>query len=72
MKHDVSHTFEPRKKKTGCLAYIGDCTTQVNRDYNKPWHKIPINQPGFNGKYPAGFFDRGSFVNLALNGSQYC
>ena len=24
------------KKKRGCLGYIGDYTTQLDRDYNKP------------------------------------
>ena len=27
---------EPRKKKPGWLGYIGDFTTQLYRDYNKP------------------------------------
>ena len=29
--------------------------------FHKPWHKDPVlKQPGFNGKSPAGLFDRGS------------
>ena len=39
-------------KKSGCFGYIGDCTTQlygiINHDI-----RIPIKQPGFNGKYPS-------------------
>ena len=33
----------------GCLFDIGDYTTQLYGDYNKPILRIPINQPGFNG-----------------------
>ena len=33
------------EKKPGCLGYIGDYTTQLNRDDNKHIIRIPINQP---------------------------
>ena len=31
-------------------VYIGDYTTQLYRDYSNAIIRIPINQPGFNGK----------------------
>ena len=33
------------EKNPGWLGYIGDYTTQLYRDYNKPFIKTPINQP---------------------------
>ena len=49
------------KKKPGWLGYIGDYTTQLYRDYNKPWNKDPvINQPGWLMESKAVFFFRGS------------
>ena len=29
------------KTAPGCSGYIGDYTTQLFRDYDKPWHKDP-------------------------------
>ncbi len=44
-------------KNHSCLGYIGDYTTKIYPDY---FIRIPIKQPGFNGKYPAVVFFRGS------------
>ena len=34
---EILPTFEmSNEKKPGCLVYIGDCTTELYRDYNKP------------------------------------
>ena len=44
-------------------VYVGDEVhyTVMWRLYHNPWNKDPvIKQPGFNGKYPAVFFFRGS------------
>ena len=39
------------EKNTGYLLYIGDYTTQLYGDYFINHEiRIPINQPGFNGK----------------------
>ena len=40
------------EKLPGWLDYIGDYTTQTElyRDYNKSIIRIPIDEPGFNGK----------------------
>ena len=37
------------EKNPGWLGYIGDYATQLYRD-NKPFIRIPINQPVFHGK----------------------
>ena len=29
------------KRAPGCLGYVMDFTTQLYRDYNKPWNKDP-------------------------------
>ena len=41
-------------------VYIGDYTTQLCGDYNKPLQRSLINNHGFDGKYPSCFFSRGS------------
>ena len=39
------------EKKTDCLVYVGDCTTQLCGDSDTPCYiEIPIKQPGFHGK----------------------
>ena len=44
-------THLSNEKNIGWLGYIGDYTTQLYRDYNKPLFWDPVfNQPGFNGK----------------------
>ena len=43
----------PKRLFRGC---VGDYTTQLNGDYNKPTMRIPIKQPVFNGTYPSFFF----------------
>ena len=50
------------------LLYIGGYTTKLYRDYDKPIMRIPIKQPGFNGKYPAVFFFGCSFVFISVMG----
>ena len=37
------------EKNLGCLWYIGDYTTQLFRDYNKPIIRVPTKQPLFHG-----------------------
>ena len=36
MTHNMSSDQLSNEKKPGCLGYIGDYTTQLYRDYNKP------------------------------------
>ena len=31
-----------KNRAPGWLGYIGDDTTQLYRDYNKPWNKDPV------------------------------
>ena len=61
--------FFPRKRQPHCWipyeqsekspwlfgGFVGDYTTQLYRDYNKPVIRIPIEQPGFR-ESKAGFF----------------
>ena len=45
-----------QQKTPAYLLYIGDCTTQLHKDYNKPWNKDPYqNQPVFHGRESEGF-----------------
>ena len=41
------------KRAPGCLGYIPDYTAQLYGEYNIQLLRIPIKQPGFNGKYSA-------------------
>ena len=48
----VDHQQEPpieQWPKPWLLAAYGGLYSQLYRDYNKPWNKDPINQPGFHG-----------------------
>ena len=46
------------KKKSGCLGFIGDYTTQLWGDDNKPFFRIPVHRPG--KRKVRGIFFRGS------------
>ena len=45
MRQATSTNHLSNEKNPGWLDYIGDYTTQLYRDYNKPIIRIPINQP---------------------------
>ena len=51
-----NHRQLSNEKNLGWLGYIGDCTTQLYRDdFINHEIRIPINHPGFNGKWEVFF-----------------